>query len=108
MAIKEIGNISSEPEVDSLRVQRADDSTKFADLEVSPNHNLLVKEADNLIVQGNDTHTFIAVQNTSNQVDSAVTSPTSGLTFGVNGATGYILNRYAGELIIGTTNLEGS
>lgn len=106
MAVKEVGNITSEPQVDSLRVQRADDSTKFADLEVSPNHNLLVKEADNLIVQGNDTHTFIAVQNTSNQVDSAVTSPTSGLTFGVNGATGYILNRYAGELIIGTTNQE--
>ena len=106
MAIKEYGNITSDAEIDSLRIERADDSTKFADLEVSANHNLLVKEADNVIVQGNDTHTFIAVQNTSNQVDSAVTSPTSGLTLGVNGATGYILNRYAGELIIGTTNQE--
>lgn len=96
-----------------LRLSRTDDSN-YADLEVSANNNLIASQVDNVIVQGNDTHTFIAIQNdaafintgVSNQVDSAVTSPTSGLTLGVNGTTGYILNRYAGELIIGTTNQE--
>ena len=88
-----------------LRLSRVDNSN-YADLEVSANNNLIASQVDNLIVQGNDTHTFIAVQNTSNQVDSAVTSPTSGLTFGVNGTAGYILNRYGGDLIIGTTNTE--
>jgi len=95
-----------ETESGSVRIQDSADDTKFADLGVSPNSNLIVSQVDNLIVQGTDTHTFVAVQNTSNQVDSAVTSPTSGLTMGVNGTTGYILNRYAGELIIGTTNTE--
>lgn len=95
-----------ETEAGSVRIQDSADDTKYADLGVSPNSNLIVSQVDNLILQGNDTHTFVAVQNTSNQVDSAVTSPTSGLTLGVNGTTGYILNRYAGELIIGTTNQE--
>jgi len=88
-----------------LRLSRADDSN-YADFEVSANNNLIASQVDNLIVQGNDTHTFIAVQNTSNQVDSATTNSTSGITIGVNGTAGYLLNRYGGDLIIGTTNTE--
>ena len=88
-----------------LRLSRADDSN-YADLEVSANNNLIASQVDNMIVQGNDTHTFIAVQNTSAQTDSAVTNGQSGLTIGVSGSTGYVYNRYGGELIIGTTNTE--
>lgn len=101
MAVKEVGNITSEPQVDSLRVQRADDSTKFADLEVSANHNLLVKEADNLIVQGKDAATFVQVQNSSAIADNT----NSGLSLGVNGNDGYIYNRAgAGKLFIASSN----
>lgn len=101
MAVKEVGNITSEPQVDSLRVQRADDSTKFADLEVSANHNLLVKEADNLIVQGRDAATFVQVQNSTAIADNT----NSGLSLGVNGNDGYIYNRAgAGKLYIASSN----
>ena len=96
-----------------LRLSRTDDSN-YADLEVSANNNLIASQVDNVIVQGNDTHTFIAIQNdaafintgVSNQVDSATTNSTSGITIGVNGTAGYLLNRYGGDLIIGTTNTE--
>lgn len=101
MAVKEVGNITSEPQVDSLRVQRADDSTKFADLEVSANHNLLLKEADNFIVQGRDAATFVQVQNSTATADNT----NSGLSLGVNGNDGYIYNRAgAGKLYIASSN----
>lgn len=106
MAVKEVGNVSAEPEIDKLTIKNTTDDSKTAGLEVSANTNLIVSAVDNMIVQGNDTHTFLAIQNTSNQVDSATTNSTSGITLGVNGSTGYLLNRYSGELIIGTTNTE--
>jgi hypothetical protein len=106
MAVKEVGNISAEPEIKKLTISNATDDTKIGGLEVSANTNLIVSAVDNMIVQGNDTHTFLAIQNTSSQVDSATTNATSGITLGVNGSAGYLLNRYSGDLIIGTTNTE--
>lgn len=88
-----------------LRLSRADDSN-YADLETSANNNLIVSQVDNLIVQGNDAATFVAIQNTSATADSATTNLTSGITLGVNSTGGFLLNRYNGDLVIGTTNAE--
>lgn len=101
MAVKEVGNITSEPQVDSLRVQRADDSTKFADLEVSANHNLIVSEADNLIVQGRDASCMLQIQKSDNTIDGV----TEGLSVGLNGSTAFILHRDTGTLTIGNSGL---
>lgn len=101
MGIKEYGNITSDPEVDSLRIERADDSTKYADISVSTNRNLTVNEADNFIVQGRDDSCFIQVQKSDNTIDGV----TEGLSLGLNGSEAFLLHHDTGTLKIGNSGL---
>jgi len=72
-----------------VRLTDDSDDSKYIDMAVSPNRNFTITEADNLIVQGRDTHTFVQVQRAGDTADNT----NSGLSLGVNGNDAYIYNR---------------
>lgn len=85
------------------RVRLTDDSddSKYIDMAVSPNRNFTVTEADNLIVQGRDSATFVQIQRAGATSDDTNT----GLSIGVNNNDGYIYNRAgSGKLYIASSN----
>lgn len=101
MAVKEVGNISAEPEIKKLTISNATDDTKSGGLEISDNSNLIVSQIDNLIVQGTDAATFVQIQRSGATSDDTNT----GLSLGVNGNDGYIYNRSGvGKLYFASSN----
>ena len=101
MAVKEVGNISAEPEIKKLTISNATDDTKSGGLEISDSSNLIVSQIDNLIVQGTDAATFVQIQRSGATSDDTNT----GLSLGVNGNDGYIYNRSGvGKLYFASSN----